>query len=148
MTSRSIWGHMDTVGPDAFDFWLGEWDCLTSAGKAVNSISREHDGKVIVERFHLYAPQEWSGMSVSTYNEHDGWRQTWVDQDANYWAFQGIVVDGNPCFATNGKVDTDQNYKRMIFFDIAKDTLNWRWEISPDGVTWSERMTAAYSRKS
>ncbi len=135
------------MGPDTFDFWIGEWDCLTSAGSAVNTITREFDGKVIVERFHLYAPQEWSGMSFSIYNEHDGWRQTWVDQDSNYWAFHGILVDGHPCFATDGKVDVDQNYKRMVFFDIAPDTLNWRWEISPDGETWSERMTAAYTRK-
>jgi hypothetical protein len=135
------------MGPDAFDFWLGEWDCVTSAGQAVNRITREYNGSVIVERFHIHSPQEWSGMSVSSYSEHDGWRQTWVDQDANYWAFEGIVVDGNPCFATVGKADEDQMFKRMVFTDIDADSLNWRWEVSSDGEAWTERMTAAYTRK-
>ncbi|CAN5871867.1 hypothetical protein BH23ACT4_BH23ACT4_01530 [soil metagenome] len=135
------------MGPDAFDFWLGEWDCLTSVGGAINSVTLEYDGKVIVERFRLHTPQEWSGMSLSSFNDHDGWRQTWVDQDSNYWTFHGILLDGDPCFTTTGKVDADQSYKRMVFSDITSDTLNWRWEISPDARAWTERMTAAYARK-
>ena len=86
-------------------------------------------------------------MSVSSYNDHDGWRQTWVDQDANYWVFAGTLVDGNPCFATVGKVDMEETFKRMVFTDIEADTLNWIWEISPDGEIWTERMTAAYTRR-
>ena len=136
------------MGPDAFDFWLGEWDCVTEPGPATNSVTREYGGKVIVERFTILSPRRWSGMSVSVFSEHDGsWHQTWVDQDANYWHLVGGLVNGDPCFATPNKVDRDQSFKRMIFSDIEVDSLRWRWETSPDGETWTPRMTAAYTRR-
>lgn len=135
------------MGPNAFDFWLGDWDCVTEAGPATNRITREYEGRVIVEKFSVLSPKSWSGMSVSTYSEHSGWRQTWVDQDANHWNFIGTEVDGNPSFATVGRVDADQTFKRMVFSEIEDDSLFWLWETSEDGETWSKRMTAAYTRK-
>jgi hypothetical protein len=35
----------------------------------------------------------------------------------------------------------------MVFSDIKPDSLNWRWEISPDERSWTERMSAAYTRR-
>lgn len=136
------------MGPNAFDFWLGEWDCATEPGPATNSIAREYGDNVIVERFRLLSPQVWTGMSVSVFTEyHQSWYQTWVDQDANYWHLEGRLVEGNPCFATPGRVDRDQTFKRMIFSDIKENSLHWRWEISNDGETWTPRMTAKYTRR-
>lgn len=137
------------MGPDAFDFWLGEWDCVTEPGPARNSIKREYQGNVIIERFEILSPKTWKGMSVSVYSDHDAsWNQTWVDQDSNYWHFVGCLIDGDPCFATVGKVDRDQQFKRMVFSDIQADSLHWRWETSPDEQTWTSRMTAGYTRRS
>lgn len=135
------------MGPDAFDFWIGEWDCVTEVGRAVNSVSREYNGRVITERFTVLPPTDWSGMSVSVYSEHSGWRQTWVDQDGNYWNFVGVEVEGDPCFATEGPVDADQLLKRMVFSEIEDDSLHWRWESSRDGEAWTVTMTVAYSRR-
>lgn len=135
------------MGPDAFDFWLGHWDCVTEAGQAENQVTREYRGAAIVERFAILPPRDWSGMSVSVFSENDGWRQTWVDQDGNYWDFVGQMVDGNPSFATKGRVDGDNLFKRMIFSDIEEDSLFWRWESSPDGGEWTVNMTVAYTRK-
>ncbi|MDH4116523.1 MAG: hypothetical protein OEW30_03895 [Acidimicrobiia bacterium] len=136
------------MGPDAFDFWLGEWNCATEAGSAINSITQEYSGRVLVERFTVLGPPSWSGMSTSVYSPHDGWRQTWVDQDGNYWALRGCLVDGDPCFATDGPVDSDQLFKRMVFSDIGPESLHWRWETSPDESVWTPRLTAAYTRRS
>jgi hypothetical protein len=135
------------VGPDAFDFWLGDWDCVTEMGKARNQITREYNDAVILERFTILPPIDWSGMSVTTYDDQAGWRQSWVDQDGNHWAFVGQKVNGDPSFATVGPVDADQLFKRMVFSEIEEDRLHWRWEVSPDEVEWSVRMTVAYTRR-
>lgn len=134
--------------PNAYDFWLGEWDCVTEAGKASNVITREYNENVIVERFSIFGDNAWSGMSLSVYNANDStWRQTWVDQDANYWNFVGGYADGNPSFATVGRVDQDQRFKRMVFSEITADSLFWRWESSPDAAEWTTNMTVSYKRR-
>ncbi len=138
---------MDALGPDAFDFWIGEWTCSFEGGHATNTVSREFGGKVIQERFVMEAPQAWTGMSVSVHDEHSGaWRQTWVDESGAYWAFVGGLVDGDPSFATPVPVDADQVYKRMVFSDITADGFAWRWESSPDGDRWTVNWEIAYSR--
>jgi hypothetical protein len=136
------------MGPETFDFWVGEWDCASDTGPATNSLTKEYGGKVIFERFTLLEPRRWAGMSVSVYSERDGWRQTWVDEDGNYWAFVGRMVDGGPSFATEDRVDADQLYKRMVFSDIGPDSFNWRWESSPDGEDWKVNWNLVYTRRS
>ena len=139
---------METLGPDAFDFWLGEWDCDFADGHAQNSVSRELGGRVIRERFTLDKPQIWHGTSMSVFHEHSGqWFQTWVDESGAYWHFVGGLVDGNPSFGTPTPVDADNVYKRMVFTDITDDGLRWRWESSPDQETWTVNWELAYSRR-
>lgn len=140
---------MDSLDESAFSFWLGEWDCVFEGGTATNTISRDFDGHVVTERFHALTPQEWAGMSVSVYNAVlDLWRQTWVDQGGSYWHFVGSLVDGNPSFGTPGPVDADHTYKRMVFSNITPAAFDWRWESSPDAITWTGNWAIAYSRKS
>ena len=139
---------MATLGPDTFDFWLGEWDCEFEGGHAVNSISREMNGKVLRERFAMDAPQRWAGTSMSVFHEHSGqWFQTWVDEAGAYWHFVGSLVDGNPSFGTPTPVDADNVYKRMVFTDITEDALRWRWESSPDGGLWTVNWELQYTRR-
>jgi hypothetical protein len=139
------------LGPDAFDFWLGEWDCVFDGGHAVNSVTRSFGGKVIRENFVVAQPRPWTGTSVSVHNSHDGWRQTWVDESGSYWAFVGEVVDGNPSFATpvpvDGTLENPALYKRMVFTDITADGFHWRWESSPDRAEWTVNWEIDYSRR-
>lgn len=87
-------------------------------------------------------------MSVSVYDAVSGlWRQTWVDQTPNYWHFEGRLVDGDPCFATPGRVDAEQVLKRMVFSDIGPEGFDWRWESSPDGSTWTLAWALRYARR-
>lgn len=139
---------MGVLGPDAFDFWLGEWDCTFEGGRAVNRLTREHEGNVIVERFTLIEPREWHGTSVSVYDATgERWRQTWVDDDGAYWAFVGTTIDGDPSFATPEPVDQPARFKRMVFSDIADDSFRWRWESSEDGDDWTVNWALDYRRR-
>ncbi len=146
---------MTELGADAFDFWLGEWDCEFDGGHAVNTVSREFEGNVLQEDFVVDAPRPWHGMSFSVYNPFDGWRQTWIDESGSYWAFVGCLVDGNPSFATPVPIDgTDEKparFKRMVFTDITTDGFHWRWESSsdnnPDGSQWSVDWEIDYRRR-
>ena len=36
-----------------------------------------------------WRPEQWSGMSLSVFDEVHGWRQTWADSTGNYWALEG-----------------------------------------------------------
>ncbi len=139
---------ISSLGPDTFDFWLGEWDCNFEGGHAVNRITREMGDKVLRERFTVDRPRSWSGTSMSVFHQHsDTWFQTWVDESGSYWHFEGSVVDGNPSFGTPGPVDEEQVFKRMVFTDITNDAFHWRWESSPDGASWTVNWEIAYSRR-
>ncbi len=148
---------MSDLGPDTFDFWLGEWDCEFEGGHARNSVTRGFDDKVIRESFTVDEPRDWSGMSVSVFSDVAGWRQTWVDESGNYWAFEGGLVDGHPSFGTPVPVDggielpdgsrSDALYKRMVFTDISTDGFSWRWESSPDRGAWTVNWEIRYSRR-
>ena len=139
---------MADLDASSFDFWLGEWDCEFEGGHAINSLTREHEGHVIVERFTVDAPRAFRGTSASVFAEHDGsWRQTWVDDGGSYWAFVGGLVDGDPSFGTPVRVDADQLFKRMVFTDIEPNSFHWRWESSPDGDLWTVNWEIDYQRR-
>ena len=139
---------MEALDAESFDFWIGEWDCVFEGGHAVNTISREFEGKVLTERFVMDSPKPWRGTSVSVYDPLvDLWRQTWVDSDGSYWHFVGALVDGNPAFGTPGPVDAPPLFKRMVFSTISADEFDWRWETSPHGQVWTERWAIRYTRR-
>ncbi|MDH3295480.1 MAG: hypothetical protein OER95_14265 [Acidimicrobiia bacterium] len=142
---------MIELGSGTFDFWLGTWDCGFDGGHAVNTVTRELGDRVIREHFVVDRPRSWTGTSVSVHSNQAGWRQTWVDESGNYWAFVGGLVDGCPSFATPVPVDGDDEnpplYKRMVFTDITDDGFNWRWESSPDGDRWTIDWRIRYSRR-
>ena len=144
---------MAELGPETFDFWLGEWDCRFEGGHAANSVTRRFGGKVLQENFVVDQPRPWTGMSVSVWDESVGWRQTWVDESGSYWAFVGGLVDGNPSFGTPVPVDADDQFpdglfKRMVFTDIGAEGFHWRWESSPDGDAWTVNWEIDYTRRS
>jgi hypothetical protein len=62
---------------DALGFWLGEWDCAWEDGHGTNRVSVEFGGNVVVERFESFAPDRFTGFSVSVPDRGgDRWRQT------------------------------------------------------------------------
>jgi hypothetical protein len=129
--------------------WLGSWVCTWEGGHGTNDLSLELDGNVVVERFESFAPDPFTGMSLSVPDlDGDGWRQTWVDATGNYWHFVGgLRPDGTFVFETPEPVDAEPLYKRMVFSDIGPDALHWQWEASADGSAWEERWAIDYRRR-
>jgi len=136
------------MAADDLDFWLGTWDCTWEGGTGANSVTRELGGQVLVERFEAFAPDAFSGLSLSVPDAlTGGWRQTWVDSTGSYWAFVGgRRPDGTVVFGTPDRVDIEQLYKRMVFSDIRPDGFSWRWETSPDQEEWALRWAIGYRR--
>jgi hypothetical protein len=136
-----------TAGPDALDFWVGDWTCSWEGGRGTNRISKELGGRVVVERFEALAPELWSGLSVSVHDGRRGWRQTWVDSTGNYWTFDGAPHPEGFSFSTTEDEDGRRVDKRMVFSGIADERFAWRWERSFDrGRTWEVLWTIRYDR--
>ena len=133
----------------SFDFWLGTWRCTWDGGEGTNTITRTLDDHVILERFTAAGAEPFEGMSMSVFDPAQGWRQTWVDSNGSYWHFVGGHDEaGDLCFTTPGPVDAERLVKRMVFSDITPDAFAWRWESSPDAVTWTQRWAIDYRRAS
>lgn len=122
----------------ALDFWLGDWRCSWDGGEGSNSITRELDDAVVIERFEARGDDPFSGMSVSVFDEEAGWRQTWVDSNGSYWHSLGSTLGdgGGFVFATPEPVDAGEEFKRMVFSHITPDAFDWRWESSAYGERW------------
>jgi hypothetical protein len=136
-----------SLGPTALDFWLGDWRCAWEGGEGRNHVTKELEGRVVVERFESLAPERWSGTSLSVFDERHGWRQTWVDSTGNYWAFRGWPHADGFSFAVNEVEHGREVEKRMVFSDIQADAFDWRWERSGDGgATWEPLWTIDYHR--
>lgn len=148
--ARDTWSVLfdDSSGPASLDFWLGSWICSWEGGRGRNTVTKELGRQVVVERFESIAPETWSGMSLSVFDQREGqWRQTWVDSTGNYWAFRGSPHADGFSFAVTEVGDDREVEKRMVFFDIEADAFGWRWERSEDaGATWNVLWRIDYLR--
>jgi hypothetical protein len=131
------------------DFWVGDWDAVWDGGRGRNTVTRELGDRVYVERFQALGSEPFSGMSLSVQHAGTGeWRQTWADSEGSYWSFVGsVLADGSFVFATTGRVDEEQAFKRMVFSDITDEAFHWRWERSLDGDAWEQRWAIDYTRR-
>jgi hypothetical protein len=132
-----------------FDFWLGSWE-LTSGGKpaGTNTITREYDGAVIMERFAGTGENALRGMSVSVFNKNTGrWNQTWVDNQGGYLDFEGGFDDGKMILSRRATIQGKDVVQRMVWFNITADSFDWNWERSDDdGATWNTLWPIHYER--
>jgi hypothetical protein len=143
---------VEMVAPEQqFDFWLGEWDVTWGDDQhATNRVDKILDAKVIREQFDGHPDAPFRGLSLSVYDpQAKQWRQTWVDDQGNYWAFSGGFEDGRMTLATEVVADGKPVQLRMVFFNIEADELDWNWERSEDGGrNWELRWHLHYTRKS
>jgi hypothetical protein len=133
---------------DQFDFWIGDWVLTWDGGTGRNRISSVLDGAVVLEEFSADSPEELRGMSVSTVSsETGGWRQTWVDNSGGYLDFTGGMRDGEMILEREGLAKGERVRQRMVWTDITRDALTWRWERSDDeGATWRTLWLIRYRR--
>jgi hypothetical protein len=134
-----------------FDFWLGHWDVSWGEGEdehGSNRVELLFDGKVVQENFD--APSlNFQGKSLSVYDARDEqWRQTWADNQGNYWTFSGRFQDGRMILSTEDRVDGQPVWLRMVFYNILAGSIDWDWERSLDGgENWELRWHIHYRRK-
>ena len=127
--------------PADFDFWLGTWRASWGDERAqgTNTITKEYGGKVVYERFDGRPGADFTGMSVSVYDERDDcWRQTWVDDAGNHFELKGRFENGEMTLFCG------ETY-RMRFFEIAADSFKWTWERRA-GDGWELAWAIDYAR--
>ncbi|MBK9712633.1 MAG: hypothetical protein IPO81_15180 [Kouleothrix sp.] len=131
-----------------FDFWVGEWDVTWDGGVGTNTIRRRMGGHVIEEQFRGGEPP-LHGMSVSVYSPRLGaWQQTWVDNQGSYLDLAGGLSGGEMILGMERTANGITTRTRMVFYNIAADQLDWRWERSRDGgESWELLWQIHYARR-
>lgn len=133
-----------------FDFWVGDWSLTWGdSGQGSNSITRDYDGCVIIERFNGSPSIALRGMSVSTVSPETGnWHQTWVDNSGAYLDFVGGLRGERMVLQRDGSRQGKGVKHRMVWYNISDDSLDWNWEQSTDdGQTWNVLWHIYYERK-
>jgi len=134
------------------DFWVGEWNlAYMQDGKAAtsrNRITKTLDGCAILEEFDGAPGNPLVGRSMSMYDARAKlWKQVWVDNSGAWLDFTGGLEDGRMVFARDAERDGRRFRQRMVFDDVTRDALTWRWQRSDDaGRTWKTLWEIAYRR--
>lgn len=143
------------------DFWVGDWDLTFDKGNGVEGRAENHIKKdefgscVIVERFRSPGGAQdggdfW-GSSYSTYDQlTKSWRQVWVDNQGGLFDLRGGPVSGKDHVFELVNIEPRGPRKRslrMIWQNVTKDSLVWRWQIQLDDKTWRDLWVLNYRRK-
>ncbi len=141
---------VDPLGPEALDFWIGEWTVSwAGGGHGTNTVRRILDGRVIEETFDgADADSALLGRSLSVRDAADGrWRQTWVDSSGSYLDLVGVEVDGRIAFQREAVVGGVAVVQRMVWLDVTPDAFRWQWQRSSDGgAAWDVAWEIDYRR--
>ena len=139
----------DPLGPDALDFWIGDWTVSwEGGGHGTNTIRRILDDRVIEESFDGQdADSALKGRSLSVRDNAGRWRQTWVDSTGAYLELEGAEVDGRIAFQRPATIDGAAVLQRMVWLDVTADSLRWQWQRSTDdGRSWETTWEIQYRR--
>ncbi|HWL84820.1 MAG TPA: hypothetical protein VNO21_03415 [Polyangiaceae bacterium] len=151
-------------GWSTFDFWLGDWNLrVGTPGADANApwvyahgtdrIQKKYGGCVIEERFDSpdFPGGRWAGTSVSQWvPSSNQWQQTWVDNQSAYLLHYGGPDDHGQMILYSAPVTKNGavHQHRMVFWDIQKNSIHWRWEGTKDGgQTWTSEITIDYTRR-
>jgi hypothetical protein len=141
----------DALGPDALDFWLGDWDVTWGeAGSGRNRITREVGDRVIVERFEGHGPRigDVFGTSISVREDDGRWHQAWADSSGGYLDLTGVEVDGRISFQLTTVEDGVTITRRMVWLDVEPDAMRWEWQETRDGGgSWTTLWPIRYRRR-
>lgn len=133
-----------------FDFWIGDWDVVSSQGQPAGQshVERILNSCVIFENW-----TGLSGMNGKSFNfidPHTGqWRQTWVDDKGDAHEYAGEFVDGEIRFKRESRArDGHRVLHRLTFFSVGAGHVRQLGEHSDDeGATWIVDYDLHYHRK-
>jgi len=136
-----------------FDFWVGDWDAVTTQDgvpAGISHIERTIGDCVIWENWSsLNSP--YSGKSYNTYNVNlKRWEQFWVDNVGGMVHFYGNLLDGVMDFYTDEvpQPDGTKVKRHLQFFNQNPDRVRQFSQMSTDGgKTWSVEYDFTYNRK-
>ncbi len=140
-------------GPEyrQFDFWIGEWDVVTTQGQQpVGSSSIQ----LILGKCVIF--ENWTGgaggvgKSFNIYNANTKkWEQIWVDSSGGLMKFEGVLNNNildyyGDAFAPNGA----PSKRHLQFFNQGPDKVRQFSQMSTDGgKTWTVEYDFTYLRK-
>jgi hypothetical protein len=133
-----------------FDFWIGEWEVRRANGQRAgkNSITREHGGCVLFERY--TAVGGYTGSSLNIYDaSRRRWHQTWTDNAGLLLELNGEFRDGvmtlrGETLDAQGKTSSE----RITWTPRPDGTVRQLWEQSSDGgATWTVAFDGIYVRR-
>ena len=136
-----------------FDFWLGDWDVVTTTERTpagVSHIERVIDDCVIWENWRSLGDSGYFGKSYNIYNpDYKRWEQFWVDNAGMVIHFYGGLVDGVMDYYTEVVPQTGGTTlkRRLQFFNLGPDKVRQFGQRSTDeGKTWSVEYDFTYNR--
>ena len=133
------------------DFWLGTWRGTwtrgSDQGHAINIVTKELGGHVIVENFSAQPPEALHGLSLSVFDSAEGcWKQTWVDNTGSYLDFRGGPTGGEMHLSRELIQDGEELLQRMIFCNIEAKRFEWLWQRSRGNGLWETLWEISYVR--
>jgi len=134
-----------------FDFWLGEWDVVTTQGHnpaGTSSIQLIIDQCVLLENW-----TGGGGGAGKSFNHYDTttkkWIQDWVDSQSNSIHFEGSLENGVMSYFADAVDSQGIHSKRHLqFFNLDADHVRQFSQRSTDGgKTWATEYDFTYIRK-
>jgi tetratricopeptide (TPR) repeat protein len=133
-----------------FDFWLGEWNVVTTQGENPAGSS-----KIELILGDCVVQENWtggsSGKSYNIYNQSlKRWEQYWVDSIGGNIFFYGGLKDGVMDYWTDAipQPDGTKLKRHLQFTKIGPDTVRqFSQGSTDDGKTWHVEYDFTYNRK-
>lgn len=129
-----------------FDFWLGEWQVVTTEGgelRGYDKIKMIHDGCVLMQEWHQMddlfslnaSPNRLRGTSLTGIDAKGRWRQLWTDNSGSNLLLTGGMEDGVMTLRSEWIEVPTQNG------DMVKVRNLWYWHPQEDGTihNWGEQ---------
>jgi len=131
-----------------FDFWIGEWEVYTPAGKlaGTNRIEREHGGCILHENYST--PSGYSGQSFNIYDaSRKVWHQTWVDSSGLLLLLEGGIRDGKMVLEGQTTSDGVVSKQRITWTPNKDGTVRQFWESTDETGKWQVAFDGLYRQK-
>lgn len=136
-----------------FDFWLGDWDVVSTKDgvpRGSSHIGSEMGGCVIWENW-TSLQGGYFGKSYNAYNVNlKRWEQYWVDNGAGTIFFHGALKDGVMDYWTDDvpQANGDKLRRHLQFFNLGPDKVRQFSQGSRDGgKTWTVEYDLTYARR-